>query len=84
MDTWQDTETGAVTLLVELNNGTVIRRHMDQLKLNMTGQGQSESDPSSTSDIAVPEDITSDATTPELRHSSRTRRPPSRFSPDNY
>ena len=78
-------QSGAVTFLVELNNGTVIRHHMDQLKLNMTGQGQSESDPSSTSDIAVPEDIpTSDAATPELRHSSRTRRPPSRFSPDNY
>ena len=49
---------------------------MDQLKLNMTSQGQSESDPSLTSDVAIPDDIpTSDATTPELRHSSRTRRP---------
>ena len=70
---------------MELNNGTVIRRHMDQLKLNMTSQGQSERDPFSTSDIAIPDDIpTSDATTPELRHSSRIRRPPSRFLPDNY
>ena len=65
---------------MELNNGTVIRHHMDQLKLNMTSQGKSESDSSSTSDIAIPDDIpTSDATTPELRHSSSIRRPPSRF-----
>ena len=29
-------QSGAVTFMVELTNGTVIRRHIDQLKLNMT------------------------------------------------
>jgi len=76
---------GAVTFLVELTNGTVIRRHMDQLKLNMTSQEQSESDSSSTSDVSIPDDIpSSNVTTPEPRHSSRISRPPSRFSSDNY
>ena len=62
-------QSGAVTFLIELTNGTVIRRHMDQLKLNMTSREQSESDSSSTLDISVSDDIlSSNVTTPEPRH----------------
>ena len=62
-------QSGAVTFLIELTNGTVIRCHMDQLKLNMTSREQSESDSSSTLDISVPDDIpSSNVTTPEPRH----------------
>ena len=77
-------QSGAVTFLVELTDGTIIRRHLDQLKLNMTNQAQSEPESSSSSDVPIPDHIpSSEVATPELRHSSRIRRPPSRFSPDN-
>ena len=77
-------QSGAVTFLVELTDGTIIRHHLDQLKLNMTNQAQSEPESSSSSDVPIPDNIpSSEVATPELRHSSCIRRPPSRFSPDN-
>ena len=76
---------GAVTFVVELTYGTIICHHLDQLKLNMTNQAQSESEYSMNSDISIPGCIpSSEVTTPELRHSSRIRCPPSHFSPDQY
>ena len=80
-------QSGAVTLLVELTDGTVIRRHLDQLKLNFSQSENAENQPVTSSDIAIPDKIPlsqDQVASPELRHSSRVRRPPSRFSPDNY
>ena len=69
-------QSGAVIFLVELTDGTIIRHHLDQLKLNMTNQAQAEPESSSSSDVPIPDHIpSSEVATPELRHS--------RFSPDN-
>ena len=81
-------QSGAVTFLVELTDGTIIRRHLDQLKLHMTKETQSENElstSSDSSDISIPDHVTSsDVATPKLRQSTRIRRPPSCFSPDNF
>ena len=37
--------------MVELTDGTVIRRHLDQLKLNMTNAVKSESEPFTNADF---------------------------------
>ena len=51
----------------------------------MTNQAQLESKPPTSPDVAIPDNIpSSEVATPELRHSSRIRHPPTRFSPDNY
>ena len=78
-------QSGAVTFMIELPDGRVIRQHLDQLKLNVTNSGESDSEPSTSSDISIPDYPTSpEAVTPELRHSSRINHPPTRFSPDDY
>ena len=92
LDCWEDlNQSGAVTFTVELSGGTVVRRHMEQLKHNVvteTQLTQSESDDtqvSTSADISIPDCVSEDpVTSPELRQSTRVRRPPSRFSPDNY
>ena len=76
-------QSGAVISVVKLTDGTIIRRHLDQLELNMTNQAQSESESYASSDISIPDCIPpSEVTTPELRHSSRIRHPSSYFSSD--
>ena len=50
-------QSGAVTFLVELTDGTVIHRHFDQLKLNMTNQIECDSEPSTSSDVSIPDCI---------------------------
>ena len=78
-------QSGAVTFMIELPDRRVIRRHLDQLKLNMTNPVESDSEPSTSSDISIPDCLTSpEDVTPELRHSSRISHPPRRFSPDDY
>ena len=68
--------------MVELTDGTVIRRHLDQLKLNMTNPVESESEPFTNADVSIPDCTSSpEVATPTLRHSSRTT---TRFSPDDY
>ena len=68
---------GAVIFVVELTDGTIIHHHLNQLKLNMTDQSQSENEPFTSSDISIPGYIpSSEVTTPELRHSSHIRYPP--------
>ena len=59
----------------------IIGRHLDQVKLNMTNQAQSENESPASSDISIPDCIPlSEVTTPELIHSSHIRCPPSCFS----
>ena len=71
--------------MVELTDGTVIRQHLDQLKLNMNSQVESESKPSTSTDVSIPDYIPSpEVATPELRHSSPISCPPTCFSPDDY
>ena len=71
--------------MVELTNGTIIRRHLDQLKLNITNSVESESEPSANADVSIPDCTPSpELATPELRHSSRISHPPTCFSPDDY
>ena len=78
-------QSGAVTFIVELTDGTVVRRHLDQLKLNMTNPVESESEPFTNADVSIPDCTPSpEVATPKLRHSSRISRPPTRFSPDDY
>ena len=78
-------QSGAVTFMVELTDGTVIRRHLDQLKLNMTNPVESESEAFTNADVSIPDCTPSpEVATPKLRHSSRISRPPTRFSPDDY
>ena len=78
-------QSGAVTFIIELPDGRVIRRHLDQLKLNMTNSVVPDSEPSTSFDISIPDCLTSsEAVTLEQRHSSRISHPPTRFSPDDY
>ena len=71
--------------MVELTDGTVIRRYLDQLKLNMTKPAESGSEPFTTVDVSIPDCTPSPVVaTPELRHFSRIIRPPTHFSPDDY
>ena len=73
--------------MVELTDGTVIHRHLDQLKLNMTNAVKSESEPFTNADFFIPDCTPSpEVATPTLRmrHPSRISRPPTRFSPDDY
>ena len=66
--------------MVELTVGTVIRRHLDQLKLNMTNPVESESEPSTSADVSIPDcTLSPEVATPELRHSSQISRPPTHF-----
>ena len=63
----------------------VIWQHLDQLKLNMTNSVESDSESSTSSDISIPDCLTSpEAVTPKLRHSSCISHPPTRFSPHDY
>ena len=63
-------QSGAVTFMVELTDGTVIRRHLDQLKLNMTNPVESESEPSTSADVSIPDCTPSpEVATPEPRYS---------------
>lgn len=56
-------QSGMVTFVVELTDGTIICLYLGQLKLNRTNQA--------TSDISILDCISlSEVTTPELRHSS--------------
>ena len=72
-----------MTFVVELTDGTIIHHHLNQLKLNMTDQTQYENEPFTSSDTSIPGCIpSSEVTTPELRHSSHIRYPPSHFSLD--
>ena len=77
-------ESGATTFLVELSDGRVIRRHSDQQKPNsLDFQVQLQPDvneqllPDTDSEQPNQEPVS-------CRHSTRNRRPPARFSPDNY
>ena len=78
-------QSGAVTFMGELTNGTIIRRHLDQLKLNMTNPVESESEPSASADVSIPDCTPSpEVVTHEPRHSSRISHPSTHFSPDDY
>ena len=78
-------QSDTVTFMVELTNGTVICQHLDQLKLNMTNPIESESKPSTSADVSIPDCTPSpEVATPESRHSSRISCPPTCFSPDDY
>ena len=79
-------KSGAATFLVELPDGRVIRLHSDQLKANSLDpqeQIQPHVDeqwlPESKSTLQPQEPVSS-----ELRHSTRSRHPPVRFTPDSY
>ena len=51
----------------------------------MTNSVESYSEPSTSSDISIPDCPTSpEVVTPELRHYSHISHPPTRFSPDEY
>ena len=48
-------QSGAVTFMVELTDGIVICRHLDQLKLDMTNPAESGSEPFTTADASIPD-----------------------------
>ena len=79
----------ATSFLVQLTEGSVIRRHPDQLKHRSAEVSEAVSDNSNDiltwPDISPANDsVTSSADNQRtvVRHSNRTRRPPDRFSPD--
>ena len=79
-------KSGAATFLIELPDGRVIRRHSDQLKANQLDpqeQIQLHVDeqwlPESESTHHLQEPVSSG-----LRHSTQSRHPPVRFTPDSY
>ena len=64
-------DSGAVTFMAELIDGTVIHQHLDQLKLNMTNPVESESEPSTSANVSIPDCTPSlEVATPKPRHSS--------------
>ena len=79
-------KSGAATFLVELPDGRVIRRHSDQLKANSLDP-QEQIQPHVDEQWLPESELTHHPQEPVssgLRHSTRSRHPPVRFTPDSY
>lgn len=79
-------KSGNAAFLVELPDGRVIRRHSDQLKLNTLDpqeQIQPNVDGQWLPDTGPDRDSDPHSQATGVRQSTRVRKPPIRYSPDN-